>query len=445
MSSQRTKYALVGTGSRSWMFTLPILKQYKEYAELVALCDMSSVRLNQAARYLSEDGGGGSIAAYTADAFDDMIRDTAPDVVIVTTTDASHDTYIVRALELGCDVITEKPMTTDEVKAQAILDAVKRTGRRVRVSFNYRYMPPFSTVKEIVRSGAIGVPTLVDFQWRLDTSHGADYFRRWHREKRHSGGLLVHKATHHFDLVNWILEDHPAVVNAFGKLAFYGERNAKERGETYSYERYHGHATPDQDPFALVSERDEHGYNAFLDAEHEPFDEHGGYIRDRNVFGGEDKWPITAEDTMIVNAQYTAGTMLSYSLIAYCPWEGERLTITGTKGQVEYFSRGAGHLITDSKEDQGAAMGHGQHAITLQKMFKLPEQVEIPKAVGGHGGGDRLILDRIFLPDEMNPEDPLKRDATHVDGARSILTGVAANKSIAQGGAPIQLDSLVQW
>ena len=40
-------------------------------------------------------------------------------------------------------------------------------------------------------------------EWLLDTRHGADYFRRWHRNKNNSGGLMVHKATHHFDLVNW--------------------------------------------------------------------------------------------------------------------------------------------------------------------------------------------------------------------------------------------------
>ena len=53
--------------------------------------------------------------------------------------DRTHHTYIIRAMELGCDVITEKPMTVDEEKCQAILDAVERTGRNVRVTFNYRY------------------------------------------------------------------------------------------------------------------------------------------------------------------------------------------------------------------------------------------------------------------------------------------------------------------
>ena len=106
-------------------------------------------------------------------------------------------------MELGCDVITEKPMTTDEVKAQAILDAVKRTGRKLRVTFNYRYAPHNTKIRELLANGVIGEVFSVHFEWLLNTQHGADYFRRWHRDKRNSGGLLVHKSAHHFDLVNF--------------------------------------------------------------------------------------------------------------------------------------------------------------------------------------------------------------------------------------------------
>ena len=144
-----------------------------------------------------------------------MIRETRPDYVIVTTVDATHDDYIVRALDLGCDVITEKPMTTTADKTQRILDAVKRSGRHVRVTFNYRYAPPRTQVKDLLMRGEIGDVLSVDFTWLLNTVHGADYFRRWHSNKARSGGLMIHKATHHFDLVNWWLGAQPERVHAF--------------------------------------------------------------------------------------------------------------------------------------------------------------------------------------------------------------------------------------
>jgi len=432
----RKRYALVGTGGRCRMFLDAIADRYRDRAELVGLCDLSPTRTAYWNRHLQEKFGLDPVPTFTDRQFDQMIAQTKPDVVIVTTMDSAHHHYIIRAMELGCDAVCEKPMTTDEVKAQAIFDAIERTGRKLRVTFNYRFMPAFSKLREVVGSGVIGTPTLVDFQWRLDTSHGADYFRRWHREKDKSGGLLVHKATHHFDLVNFWLADLPQTVFALGDLRFYGQRNAQARGESYAYDRYTGHPEARDDPFALTLD-DGSLKSLYLDAEAD-----SGYVRDRNVFGGEAQWPITAEDTMTVLARYQRGTLLSYSLIAYCPWEGERVTITGTRGQVEYFGRGKGHVIKGQSDEQLAAEQYeGEKYLRLQKMFEPPVTLQIPKAAGGHGGGDAGVLERVFNPDA--PPDPLGRDATHIDGAASILTGVAANKSIATG-QPVTLESLMR-
>jgi predicted dehydrogenase len=63
--------------------------------------------------------------------------------------------------------------------------------------------------------------------------HGAKYFRRWHAQTENSGGLLVHKATHHFDLVNWLLSDEPESVAGFASLRVYG-KNGSYRGERCS-------------------------------------------------------------------------------------------------------------------------------------------------------------------------------------------------------------------
>jgi predicted dehydrogenase len=79
---------------------------------------------------------------------------------------------------------------------------MNRTGRNCRVTFNYRYSPPRTQVKDLLMAGTIGDVLSVDFHWMLNTLHGADYFRRWHSRKEFSNGLMCHKATHHFDLVN---------------------------------------------------------------------------------------------------------------------------------------------------------------------------------------------------------------------------------------------------
>ena len=103
--------------------------------------------------------------------FDRMLAEARPDTVIVTTVDRYHHEYIIRALEAGCDVITEKPMTIDDAKCRAILDAEQRTGRKVTVTFNYRFSPYVTRVKELLREGAIGRGA--ERRLRVDPRHAA--------------------------------------------------------------------------------------------------------------------------------------------------------------------------------------------------------------------------------------------------------------------------------
>src|SRR5699024_6966115 len=138
-----------------------------------------------------------------------------------------------------------------EEKAQAIVDAQKRTGKELRVTFNYRYAPHNTKIRELIRDNVIGDVFSIHFEWLLNTEHGADYFRRWHRNKLNSGGLLVHKSTHHFDLVNFWINSYPKTVFAFGDLNFYGMANAEKRGETNFYYRSTGSKAAKNDPFAI--------------------------------------------------------------------------------------------------------------------------------------------------------------------------------------------------
>ena len=118
-------------------------------------------------------------------------------------------------MEKGYDVMLEKPMTIDKEKCLEILETEKKTGKKVTVTFNCRFMPFFSAIKELLNTNIVGDILHVDLRWMLDRSHGADYFRRWHRYLDNSGGLLVHKATHHFDVVNWLIGQSPVEVSPF--------------------------------------------------------------------------------------------------------------------------------------------------------------------------------------------------------------------------------------
>ncbi len=400
------------------MFTEAFIKHFKDCAKLLAICDMNQGRLALSAKSLKPVFG--DIPCYKAEDFDKMIKTHRPDCVIVTTKDCTHDDYICRSLEAGCDVITEKPMTIDEKKCQRIVETVKKTGKKVRVTFNYRYSPPRSQVKELLMSGIIGKILSVTFQWVLDTNHGADYFRRWHRSKVDSGGLIVHKATHHFDLVNWWLSSVPETVFARGARVFYTAKQAERYGLTGRASRCKdcklGHKCNyflDMSSIDVVRE-------LYLDNE-----QYDGYLRDKCVFSDE----IDIEDTMNLVVTYKSGAFMSYSLTAFSPWEGYRVEFNGTKGRLEHLCQEASYINGDGSTP--GELKPDATSISVFPQFQTPYTIPIRTGKGGHGGGDIVMLNDIFSP---NPEpDPLRRSADYVQGAYSILTGIAANKSMATG------------
>lgn len=391
-------YVLVGTGYRGlWSYCEPLVREYADVAKLAAVCDINPKRAKLVGDYLKAD-----IPAYTD--FDRMLREQKPDVVIVTTKDCAHEQYICKALEAGCDVITEKPMTTDSAMCAHILETEKRTGHKVAVTFNCRFMDFYVKIKELLMSGLVGDVLSVHYQWLLDTSHGADYFRRWHSIRANSGSLLIHKSTHHFDLANWFLDDEPVKVNAFGTRRFYGHTR-EERGERCCTCPY-----KDSCEFFFDIDTEDGGRLKMLYKDCEDAD---GYIRDRCLFSDV----IDIEDSVSLNVKYAKGAVMSYSLTAHSPYECMKIVFNGTKGRLECDN--AFDVETIKFYDRAGQCLH----IDRSRVRKLP---------GGHGGSDPAMRDRLF---RGWTEDPLSQMADTRAGAMSIGIGIAANLSMKEDRA----------
>jgi predicted dehydrogenase len=417
--------------------------EHRDVAEFVALLDPNPGRLDFYQDLIAGLGTGvPAPARYGAGELERMIAEQRVDRVVVTAPDHTHADLVARALEAGADVIVEKPLTTDAEGTRRIMDALSTTGRDLVVTFNYRYSPRNSALRELIASGAIGEVTGVQFEWVLDTSHGADYFRRWHREKENSGGLLVHKASHHFDLVNWWIDDVPSRVFASGGLRFYGARNAARRGLGPRPER----GTTDNsaaDPFLLDLRDHDDLRRMYLEAEH-----HDGYLRDRDVFAPG----ITIEDNLALVVDYARGPSLSYALNAHSPWEGYRVAVNGTEGRAELDVVERAAVLTDAgrrtavdpsavRDTDGTGPGTRQEGerLVLQRHWEAAREVEIPEALGGHGGGDAQLFTALFRSDA--PADPLGRAANVVDGVRAVSVGIAGNHSLTTG-QPVRIADL---
>ena len=432
------RYGLIGSGHRAQMYTDAIGGAHSDVATLVAFADTNPGRMAyHADRMASEYGyAPDAIAPYGPADVEAMIAEQQLDRVIITSPDYTHAGMITRALRAGVDVVVEKPLTIDAPSAQSIVAAVKETGHQVVVTFNYRYSPRNSALKELIASGRIGTPLSMTFEWVLDTAHGADYFRRWHRDKANSGGLLIHKASHHFDLINWWLADVPKRVFASGGVKFYGSAAADSRGLPPRPPR--GTHDGEHGPFELDLRDDPRLKALYLDNE-----QYDGYHRDQDVFAPG----VTTEDNLAVIVEYQGGPTLSYALNAHSPWEGYRVAVNGTLGraELEVIERARisvdadGKVIVDpsAMADAVGVRDKGER-LTVQKHFEAAEDVPIPEGVGGHGGGDALLLSDVFNGPQ---EDPLGRPSDYVDGLRAISVGICGNVSLASGRAvtPIEL------
>ena len=334
-------------------------------------------------------------------------------------------------------MVVEKPLTIDPPSTRQIAEAAEQSGRHVVVTHNYRYSPRNSGLKQIVKSGAIGTPLSVTFEWVLDTSHGADYFRRWHRDKANSGGLLDPQG------VPPLRPGELAARRRAGAGVRARRRPVLRRGEppppgAWQPGPERGTHDGQHSPWDLDLRSDDALRELYYDNE-----SHDGYRRDQNVFGPG----VTTEDNLAVIVDYERGATLSYALNAHSPWEGYRIAINGTEGraELEVVERAAvlvgpeGNVVLDpSALPESSSRDRRPAAHRSSVTGRRPRTIAIEEGEGGHGGGDALLLSDVF----RGPgEDWLERPSDWLDGVRSIAVGMAGNESL-RTGLPVKIADL---
>lgn len=387
------RLAIVGAGQRCHgTFAEQLKKNYAHSVEIAAIYDINRKRCEYFQKTINP-------AMIIYDDFDTMLDEAKPDAVLVTTVDCYHDEYVIRALNKGYDVLSEKPLTTTAEKCLAIREAEKKSGKKVTVTFNCRFMPYFAKLKEVLMAGVIGKPLAIHYEYLLHHIHGGDYFKRWHRFLSNSGGMMVHKATHHFDIVNWLLEDEPVSVSAQGARLYFGNEN-RPHGERCSQCEYAETCEAFSDLPA-----DEELNELYFKTEQED-----GYIRDHCSFKGD----TDIYDSMSVSVAYKKGALLTYSLNLFSTNEGYTLNIIGEKGRIETSTFFEGD----------------KYKIIIRDRKGGVNELTFPKAEGTHDGGDEKMLAMLFgdLKD-----DPLQQCSDSFDGVKSAIIGIVANQSIKEG------------
>ncbi len=418
MSAMTTKaprrYCLVGCGNRGLaMFGKPLMNDFPGVSELAGIMDAEPQRLEEAKRILGAD-----LPTFTD--FDRMLESLRPDGICVATVDSAHADFVIRGLRAGLRVYCEKPLCVSEQECRLIASVAANAQSKCYVTHNARYNPARKAMCEAIRAGKIGQIQHVDFTETLDLSHGADYFRRWHKHKANSGGLMIHKASHHFDFINWVVGSLPSKLRAVGGTYFYGPAGP-----------FHGERCSNCNHASEC--------RFFKHLENPEASSHRKYPPDSCVFDPS----IDTEDYACVMYEYQNGVRVNYNLAAYSSIEGNTVKIQGTEGRIEFqyyymkrASEADGRGILNSKT---SAFRLTLYNFLTGKAEELP--FPEPKA-GEHGGADPALRQHLFGPDwqEQHPEGiaPLE------EAVQAVLVGAAANRSIALGGEEVDVQGLLR-
>ena len=401
----KKKVVLVGASARVRVFVRVLTEDFADRYEIAGLMDVDPGKMQGFCESLNLD-----VPCFTD--FDAMCDAVQPDMALVTTVDRYHAEYVVRALDRKIGVICEKPLCISAEQCRAIRAAQARNPEVYAVtSHNLRYFPPFLKMHEMISSGVIGKVLTVQFVEMLDRYHGTSYFRRWNSEKANTGGLQFHKSSHHFDVLNWLLNTRAAEVTASGGLLSYGAKASEFRGEkcsTCSHDcpyrvRYH-------------EEKDSLTHQLFF-----KYGIPGGYTPDLCIFRPE----IDIEDFFTAVIRYENGVLCNYNLTAQANYEGMTVMIDGEKGRIEFESRIYRDLKnqTDDVQDTNTV---SQNKLTLCRYGAgTPEEIAVNQTEGGHGGADTLIVQDLFC------DAPSRTLATLEDGIQAVLVAAAVNQSLA--------------
>lgn len=405
----KIRIAFVGASIRATAFAKTLLRDYSGKWEIVGIMDTDTDKIRGFQEY-----AGLNVPAFTD--FDALCDSTRPDRVLISCIDVFHERYIVRAMDRKIGVISEKPLCINAAQCRSILAARRRNPEIFAVtSHNARYDTLTQTLKKLVDGGTIGKVLSMEYHEMLDRVHGTSYFRRWNTRRKYSNGLELHKASHHFDKINYLLNSRAATVSASGSLSRYGA-SAPHR---FSGERCSQCSHLDECEYAVRYHEGEGNivtHTAFYKYRTNP----DAYTPDLCVFSPE----IDVEDNFSAAVEYENGTFCSYSLCAHANYEGEQIILEGETGRLEaksifYRKQNSGDIhdttVSTEKTIRLIRFGHGG-----------PEDIPVPEVTGSHGGADAVIFRKFF----ESGNDPLP---TLEDGIQAVLTGSAVVESIRTG------------
>lgn len=317
------------------------------------------------------------------------LLDGSVDAVLLTTPDDTHEALTIDFLRAGVPVFVDKPLAITIEGCDRILQTAQETGTKLYVGHNMRHMPVITTMREIIRSGAIGQVKAI---WcRHFVGDGGDYyFRDWHADRRRTTSLLLQKGAHDIDVIHWLAGGYTTRTSAVGTLAVYGSITSRGgQGEKTMPEWYDNTVWP---PSALT------GLNDVVDV----------------------------EDLSMMTMSLDNGVLASYQQVHFSPDYWRNYTVIGTEGRLENFGDSEGAVV---KVWNTRRSGYRDDADQI---------VEVSTESGGHGGADpRLMAEFVRFVREGGTTL-----TSPIAARQAVAAGVAAATSLRGRGDAVDIPAL---
>ncbi|MCM0646990.1 Gfo/Idh/MocA family oxidoreductase [Clostridium swellfunianum] len=385
---KKFKIGVIGTGMRTMFLMNEILK--REELEVVAVCDINQESLN-----MITDNYKVSWDQYKD--YKELLAREDIEGVIIASPDYCHEEQAIAAFEAGKHIFLEKPVAITVEGAKKVLKKRDESGKTLLVGFVLRYNKLYKKMKELIESGVIGE---LKTGWILHSvGAGSDwYFHDWHGLMENTGGLLLQKGSHDFDIINWIVDSKVKRVAAMGSRDFFkGDKpnelvceKCSERnncGEAIK-EKWMSWKTPNGNQTNLL-------YNIW---------------RNKCVYRQE----VDVPDNHQVLLEYENGVKISYLECHYTPDDNREYIFIGTKGKLK---------LDDANDTITIQIRNGMYDRKEKIVYENLQSSE------GHGGGDKYILDDFVYALETGKQPNAGGEA----GYYAIEAGLAAHKAINDG------------
>ncbi len=406
--------SILGLGARGNLFAR-IAKS--ENIKIAAVCDINE---EQRKRAVSAYGVAKERVFDNADEF--FAQGKLSDILLIATLDETHYEYALKAIELGYQLLLEKPIALRIEEIRGIAKAAREKGTKVGVCHVLRYTPFYQKIKDVIDSGAIGRVMNMNQVENVGYYHYAHSFVRgnW-RNSKETCPIILAKCCHDFDLILWLTGKSCKKLSSFGELTYFKAENAPEGAATRCEECKHS-STCAYSGITIYTDRPT--WVKVPNGVEENVENAMKVVRDTSTFYANCVFRCDNDvvDHQYVNMELTDGVFANLTMQAFSGEVYRRTQICGTLGEIN------------------GCMEDGVIEVHIYGKQKESIKIDVNDTLSQHCGGDKLLfLDFYNFVDGKGNAKGLTSIERSIE---SHLLAFYAEESRIKGGEIVTIDDV---